>query len=232
MPTYYSTPPLYNPLSAPINSRFAVALAAIREPCEAPSDEGRHHNPNSSTYQDFRCHVFDSFLARPPLPCNKNLLPKEIRPGSLQPHYSSVTRRQRHREQVMQSHQDRRDHPTVNDPSFASTAQSGHSVSTGVSILEPYIPPNVPHGLPHVVRIATPSSMDLPPEVRFLIVRLAEVHGLASVANSTPREICRMGSHSRLSRPLSAWRDDLYSGTFLRELRFPGNLRTAGAAAA
>ena len=100
---------------------------------------------------------------------------------------------------MMQSHQDRRDYLTV-------------------SILEPYVPPNVPHGLP--------------PEVRFLIARLAEVHGLASAANSTPREICRMGSHSRLSRPLPGYRDDLYSGTFLRELRFPGNLRTAGAAAA
>ena len=140
----------------------------------------------------------------------------------------------------MQSHQDRHDHPTVDNPSFASTAQSGHSASTGVSVLEPYVPPNVPHRLPQVVRVATPSSMDLPLEVRFLIiltVRLAEVHGLASAANSTPREICpreicRMGSHSRLSCPLSACRGDLYSGTFVRELRFPGNLRTAGAAAA
>ena len=93
MPAYSSTQPLYNPLSPPINSRFAVALAAPSESYGAPSDEGGHRNPNSSTYQDFRCHVFDSFLARPPLPCNENLLPKEIRPGSLQPHYSSVTRK-------------------------------------------------------------------------------------------------------------------------------------------
>ena len=94
MPAYSSTQPLYNPLSTPINSRLAVALAATSESYSAPSDEGGHRNPNSSTYQDFRCHVchvFDSFLARPPLPCNENLLPKEIRPGSLQPHYSSVT---------------------------------------------------------------------------------------------------------------------------------------------
>ena len=83
-----------------------------------------------------------------------------------------------------------------------------------------------------MVRIASLSSMDLPPEVRLLIVRLAEVHGLASVANSTPREICRMGSHSRLSCPMPACGDGPYSGTFVRELRFPGNLRTAGAAAA
>ena len=106
----------------------------------------------------------------------------------------------------MQSHQDRRDHPTVNDPSFASTAQFGHSVSTGVSILEPYIPPNVPHGLPHVVRFATLSSMDLPLEVRFLIImnaRFADVHGLASVANSTLCEICRIGSHHTVERWIS-----------------------------
>ena len=135
----------------------------------------------------------------------------------------------------MQSHQDGPDHPTANGPSFASTAQSGHSASTSVSVLEPYVPPNVPHGLPHVVRIATLPSMDLPPEVRnliILIVRLAEVHGLASVANSTPREICRMGSDSRLSCLMSACGDGLHSGTFVRELRFPRNLRTAGAAAA
>ena len=135
----------------------------------------------------------------------------------------------------MQSHQDRPDYPTANGPSPASTAQSGHSAGTAISILEPYIPPSVPHGLPQVIRIATPSSMDLPPEVRLLIiliVRLAEVHGLASVAHSTPREICRMVSDSRLSCPMSACGDGLHSGTFVREPRFAGNLRTAGAAAA
>ena len=40
--------------------------------------------------------------------------------------------------------------------------------ATIVSALEPYIPPNVPHGFPHVIRFATLSSMDLPLEVRFL----------------------------------------------------------------
>ena len=103
----------------------------------------------------------------------------------------------------MQSRQDRHDYPTVDGPSFASTAQSGHSASTGVSVLEPYIPPNVPHGLPHVVRYATLSSMDLPLEVRFLIImlaRFADVHGVASVANSTLCEICRIGSHHTVER--------------------------------
>ena len=106
----------------------------------------------------------------------------------------------------MQNHQDRPDYPTANGPSFASTAQSGGEVSTAVSVLEPYTPPNVPHGLPHVVRFATLSSMDLPLEVRFLIImiaRFADVHGVASVANSTLCEICRIGSHHTVERWIS-----------------------------
>ena len=106
----------------------------------------------------------------------------------------------------MQSHQDRRDYPTVDDPSSPSTLQSGKSSGTAVSALEPYVPPNVPHGLPHVVRYATLSSMDLPLEVRFLIImiaRFANVHGVASVANSTLCEICRIGSHHTVERWIS-----------------------------
>ena len=106
----------------------------------------------------------------------------------------------------MQSHQDRPEYPTANGPSSASTLQSGHSDSTAISILEPYTPPNVPHGLPHVVRFATLSSMDLPMEVRFLIImiaRFADVHGVASVANSTLCEICRIGSHHTVERWIS-----------------------------
>ena len=103
----------------------------------------------------------------------------------------------------MQERQDSHNYPTANGPSFASTAQSGHSASTGVSVLEPYIPPNVPHGLPHVVRFATLSSMDLPMEVRFLIImiaRFAAVDGVASVAVSTLCEICRIGSKNTVER--------------------------------
>ena len=77
---------------------------------------------------------------------------------------------------------------------------------TAISALEPYVPPNVPHGLPHVVRYATLSSMDLPLEVRFLIImiaRFANVHGVASVANSTLGEICRIGSHHTVERWIS-----------------------------
>ena len=103
----------------------------------------------------------------------------------------------------MQERQDRHDYPTVDDPSCPSTAQSGKSSGTADSALEPYVPPNVPHGLPHVVRYATLSSMDLPLEVRFLIImiaRFADVHGVASVANSTLCEICRIGSHHTVER--------------------------------
>ena len=106
----------------------------------------------------------------------------------------------------MQSHQDRRDYPTVEDPSFSSTLSSGGGAGTTISVLEPYTPPNVPHGLPHVVRFATLSSMDLPLDVRFLIImiaRFADVHGVASVANSTLCEICRIGSHHTVERWIS-----------------------------
>ena len=95
----------------------------------------------------------------------------------------------------MQSHQDRRDYPTVEDPSLSSTLSSGGGAGTAISVLEPYTPPNAPHGLPHVVRFAAPSSIDLPLEVRFMIAQFADVNGVASVAISTPCEICRIGSH-------------------------------------
>ena len=106
----------------------------------------------------------------------------------------------------MQESHNRPAYPTVGDPSFISTAQSGHTDRTAVSAFEPYVPPNVPHGLPHVVRYATLSSMDLPLEVRFLIImiaRFANVHGVASVANSTMGEICRIGSHHTVERWIS-----------------------------
>ena len=106
----------------------------------------------------------------------------------------------------MQESRDRHDYPTVDHPSFSATLSSAENLGTSVSALEPYIPPNVPHGLPHVVRYATLSSMDLPLEVRFLIImiaRFANVHGVASVANSTLGEICRIGSHHTVERWIS-----------------------------
>ena len=93
MRAYFSTQPLYNPLSPPINSRFAVALAATSESCEALSDAGRHHTPNSLIHQDFGCYVFDGFLPCPPLLCNDDLHLREIRLGPIQLHHPSVTRK-------------------------------------------------------------------------------------------------------------------------------------------
>ena len=103
----------------------------------------------------------------------------------------------------MQERQDQRDYPTVDDPSLSSALSSAGNVGKAVATLEPYIPPNVPHGLPHVVRFATLSSMDLPLEVRFLIImlaRFANVDGVASVAVSTLCEICRIGSKNTVER--------------------------------
>ena len=96
--------------------------------------------------------------------------------------------------------------PSASSPGAHDNGTTATTVGTAVSALEPYVPPNVPHGLPHVVRYATLSSMDLPLEVRFLIImiaRFANVHGVASVANSTLGEICRIGSHHTVERWIS-----------------------------
>ena len=103
----------------------------------------------------------------------------------------------------MQDRNDRPDYPTVGDPSFSSTLTSAGNADTSISALEPYTPPNVPHGLPHVVRFATLSSMDLPLEVRFLIImlaRFANVDGVTTIAVSTLCEICRIGSKNTVER--------------------------------
>ena len=103
----------------------------------------------------------------------------------------------------------RPDYPSVGDPSFPSPPALAGYAGTDVSALEPYTPPNVPHGLPHVVRFATLSSMDLPLEVRFLIImlaRFADVNGVASVAAATLCEICRIGSHHTIDRWLGLGR--------------------------
>ena len=96
--------------------------------------------------------------------------------------------------------------PSASSPGAHDNGTTATTVDTSVSALKAYIPPNVPHGLPHVVRYATLSSMDLPLEVRFLIImiaRFADVHGVASVANSTLGEICRIGSHHTVERWIS-----------------------------
>ena len=94
-----------------------------------------------------------------------------------------------------------------------SSPVAGQSPSTGSTkrdLLAPYIPPNVPHGLPHVVRFATLSSMDLPVEARFLIIilaRFADQAGMASVALDTLCDICRIGSHHTVTRYITMAED-------------------------
>ena len=78
MRAYFSTQPVYNPLSTPTNSRFAAALAAISEPYGASPDKGELHQLSSTIYQASGCHVFASFLACLPLLLHDDLTPKEI----------------------------------------------------------------------------------------------------------------------------------------------------------
>ena len=66
MRAYFSTQPLYNLLSPPINSRFAVALTGISESSGTPSGDG-FHNPNPPIYQEYCCRLLGSLL-RCPLP--------------------------------------------------------------------------------------------------------------------------------------------------------------------
>ena len=89
------------------------------------------------------------------------------------------------------------------DVSSPVAGASSSTSSANRGLLVPYVPPNVPHGLPHVVRFATLSSMDLPVEARFLIVilaRFADRWGLASVALDTLCALCRIGSHHTVTR--------------------------------
>ena len=50
MRAYFSTQPVYNPLSTPTNSRFAAALAAISESSAARHRKDGDRNPNSPIY--------------------------------------------------------------------------------------------------------------------------------------------------------------------------------------
>ena len=108
----------------------------------------------------------------------------------------------------MQSGQDRPDYPTVDNHSTWSETESGEGTSTAVSALEPYVPPNVPHGLPHVVRFATLSSMDLRLDVRFLIIMLARF-AYDDLERPAYTASGRRFFSRRLSNPLLARKNDI-----------------------
>ena len=89
MRAYFSTQPLHNPLSPPINWRFSLHLAAIRESAGASSDEGRY-TPASPIWQDFCHRLFNSSLTCP-LPLGKDtVVPRDLRTRLLQMHHPSV----------------------------------------------------------------------------------------------------------------------------------------------
>ena len=92
MRVYFSTQPLYILRSPPINSRFAMPLAAISESAGTQSGEA-HRNPNSPIYQASRCYLFSSCQAHPPTAYQDDLLPKQMRCEPPKLHDSSVTRK-------------------------------------------------------------------------------------------------------------------------------------------
>ena len=76
---------------------------------------------------------------------------------------------------------------------------------TANAVKEPYKPPRVPLGLPHVVRFATESGPLLPWEVRSLVMlvgRYGNPDGRASVAVSTLCDITNTGSKNTIENRL------------------------------
>ena len=103
----------------------------------------------------------------------------------------------------MQDHQSPHDHEDFDDLStWTDFDSTGEGAASSVMLQEPYKPPRVPHGLPHVVRFATESG-DIPWDVRSMIIllsRYANHKGQASVAVSTLCEIARIGSKNTVER--------------------------------
>ena len=103
----------------------------------------------------------------------------------------------------MQDHQSPHDHEDFDDLStWTDFDSTGEGATSSVMLQEPYKPPRVPHGLPHVVRFATESG-DIPWDVRSMIIllsRYADHKGQASVAVSTLCEIARIGSKNTVER--------------------------------
>ena len=103
----------------------------------------------------------------------------------------------------MQDPQSPHDHGDFDDLStWTDFDSTGEVAAPSVMLQEPYKPPRVPHGLPHVVRFATESG-DIPWDVRSMIIllsRYADHKGQASVAVSTLCEIARIGSKNTVER--------------------------------
>ena len=158
MPVYYSSSTCSNPLAATRTSRFAVHPAATCELAAGHNDTGRH-NLNFPTYPHPGCHPFTLCLACPPPAARVASAPSNFTASSLTcaipPHPAGPS----HRREV-QNHQNRPDYPNVVAPSFPSHPGSGGAAGMAFSALDPYTPPNVPHGLPHVVRFDTLSSIE------------------------------------------------------------------------
>ena len=89
MRAYSSTQPLYNLLTPPINSRYAVHLAAISESSGNPYGDG-FHTLNSPIYPDSGCYLFSSCLGCPLRSCKDDLRPKDLRHLLLKLHHPSV----------------------------------------------------------------------------------------------------------------------------------------------
>ena len=78
MRTHYTSRTRPNPLTAPIKSRFTVALAAISDHGTSSHQDG-HHQSNSPVYQDHGSNLFYSCLSFRLSTCREDLDPKDLR---------------------------------------------------------------------------------------------------------------------------------------------------------
>ena len=82
MRPHYTSHTRANPLTTPITSRFAVAMAVISESSGKGPDEG-HHSLNSPIYQDSGYYLFSSYLTSPSPPAKTTLTPRSSGANSL-----------------------------------------------------------------------------------------------------------------------------------------------------
>ena len=75
---YYSVQALYNLLSWPVTSRFAVHPSAVGEP-PAESSGGGQHYPDSPIYRDTGCNLFPSCLSCSLFACRNDLDQKTLK---------------------------------------------------------------------------------------------------------------------------------------------------------